>query len=357
MPAEYKEDKTERATRRQRERAREQGNVAQSPEVGSALLLIFGLLTLYFSSSFMVRGMKEVLKQCFSRIGTYPITFSNFGAAMSQAIIVTLTILAPILIALVVIALASSYIQFGFLFTTKTLKLKLSSLKPSFKKLNPIQKENLVRFGIAVLKLTVITIVAYKCIRREIPALMQLADTSVSNIFSFACTLAFELILKIGVLFIIAAIADYIFKKHKHEESIKMTKQQVKDERKDLEGDPLVKGKIRTLQMKTAMQRMMKEVPEADVVITNPTHYAIAVKYNKDTMWAPKVVAKGVRLIAERIIQIAKENDIPCVENKPLAQALYKVVEVGRYIPAAFYHAVAEILAYIYSLKHNKAWV
>ncbi len=305
----------------------------------------------------MVNGIKEVLRRCLSGIGSYSITPASFGFGLSYSILSLLSIIAPILIALVVIALASSYVQFGFLFTVKTLKPKLSAIKPSLKKLNPISKDNLVRLGVAVVKLTIISIVAYRSIRSEIPNLLRLADTSVHNIFAFSCMFAFKLILKIGVLFIIAAIADFIFRKYKHEESIKMTKQQVKDERKDLEGDPKVKGRIRGIQMRTAMQRMMMEVPEADVVITNPTQYAVALKYDKETMWAPKVVAKGIRLVAERIKEIAKQHGIPCVENKPLAQALYKVVDVGRYIPAAFYRVVAEILAYIFSLKHEKAWI
>ena len=357
MPGEYKEDKTEKATPRRRQRAREKGNVAQSQEVGSVFTLVFGLLTLYLCSSYMINGIREVLIRYLSGIGTKSITPDMFSSALTSSVLSTLVIVAPVLGALLIIALASSYVQFGFLFTTKTLKPKLSAIKPSFKKLNPVSKENLVKLGVAIIKLTVIGIVAYKSLRSEIPNLLNLTDTSVSNIFSFSCMLTFKLILKIGILFIIAAIADFIFRKYKHEESIKMTKQEIKDERKDLEGDPKVKGRVRSIQIKTALQRMMKEVPEADVVITNPTHYAVAIKYDNEKMWAPKVVAKGARLIAERIKEIARQHDIPCVENKPLAQALYKVAEVGKFIPAAFYHAVAEILAYIYSLKRNKAWV
>ena len=357
MPDQFKEDKTERATPRQRRRARTQGNVAQSQEVNSVFILIFGLFALYFSSPHMLRMIKKVMRHYLSAIGTMTITPEGFAGHLSTVVITALAILAPMMIALTIIALASSYIQFGFLFTTKPLKPKLSAIKPSLERLNPLSKEKLMRLGVAVVKLTIIVLVAYKSIRREVPELLRLSDKSVAAIFHFSTILAFKLILKISAFFIIAAIADFAFRKYKHEESIKMTKQQVKDERKDLEGDPAVKSRIRNIQLKTAMQRMMKEVPEADVVITNPTHYAIAIKYNKDTMWAPRVVAKGARLVALKIIEIARENGVPTVENKPLAQTMYKVVEVGRYIPAAFYHAVAEILAYIYSLKHDKNWV
>ena len=357
MPGEYKEDKTEKATPRQRQRAREQGNVAQSQEVGSVMVLIFGVLSLYFFSSYMCERLRGVLQKYLSGIGQYEISRQSFSGGLGEAMLGALVIVAPVMIALVIVSMASSYMQFGFLFSTKALKPRFSAIKPSLKKLNPLSKEKLVDLGVNGLKLAIVSYVAYRSIRAEIPDMLKLTDMPVESIFGFTAMLIFRLVMKIAALFIIAAIADYLFRKYKYEESIRMTKQQVKDERKDIEGDPHVKGKIRSIQIKTAMQRMMKDVPKADVVITNPTHYAIALKYDKEMMWAPKVVAKGARLVAQKIKEIAKENGVPMVENKPLAQALFKVCEVGKYIPAAFYHAVAEILAYIYSLNHNKKWV
>jgi flagellar biosynthetic protein FlhB len=201
------------------------------------------------------------------------------------------------------------------------------------------------------LKLMAIGVVGYFAITHEFKNVVPLADSEVSSIISFIGSAAFRVVIKLCLAFIVIAFADYAFQKYDYEKQLKMSKQEIKDEMKKYEGSPETKSRIRRVQREMAQARMMGEVPQADVVVTNPTHIAVALKYDADEMDAPTVVAKGQRLIAEKIKSIAKENDVPIVENKPLARSLYEAVEVGMTIPAKLYKAVAEVLAYVYKLK------
>jgi flagellar biosynthetic protein FlhB len=202
-----------------------------------------------------------------------------------------------------------------------------------------------------IVKLIIIGGVAWLVIRGEMQQFPALIHQEVGQILLFICKVAFKIILYVGLVLIILAALDYFYQRWQFEEDLKMTKQEVKDERKQTEGDPKVKSKIRSIQMEMAMRRMMEAVPEADVVITNPTHLAIAIKFDAQSMAAPIILAKGAGYVAEQIKEIAKENSVPMVEDKPLAQTLYKMVEVGDFIPVELYRAVAEILAYVYRLK------
>jgi flagellar biosynthetic protein FlhB len=195
--------------------------------------------------------------------------------------------------------------------------------------------------------------VAFLTVKGEMKNFSLLGDMETNTIFIYILKIFFKIFIRCSMAMIVLVVIDYIFQKWEFENRIKMTKQEVKDEFKKSEGDPLIKSRIRSIQMEMARKRMMQAVPDADVVITNPTHLAVALKYDSLTMNAPKVLAKGPGKIAERIREMASEHDIPIMENKELARNLYAAVDVGQEIPAALYQAVAEILAYIYRLKSN----
>jgi flagellar biosynthetic protein FlhB len=203
----------------------------------------------------------------------------------------------------------------------------------------------------SIVKILFVAAVAYLMIKQDLDLIPTLTRQSVLDIFVFAARVAFKICFNVCLALVVLAILDFAYQRWEHEKSLKMTKQEVKDENKQTEGDPKVKARIRSIQMETARQRMMAAVPEADVVITNPTHLAVALRFDAARMIAPQVIAKGAGYVAERIKQIAAENDVPLVEDKPLARTLFKIVEVGNTIPADLYKAVAEVLAYVYRLR------
>lgn len=354
MAAEDKDSRTEKATPKQRSQAREKGQVAQSPEVGSVVSLLLGLVCIWVGGSSISHQMKDLLKTTFTTYTTIELTPISTHQLLINTLGRIAIMLAPIMLVLVVAAFVSSIMQYGFLWAPQALKLKVNQLKPQLKRLNMLSKDKLVDLGVSLAKITAISLIAYWSLKGYLPYFVPLMDESVSEIADFTVAVALRVCLRIIILLVVIAALDYLWKRHKHEENLKMTKQQVKDERKNVEGDPMIKGHIRGLQLKASMRRMMANVPEADVVITNPTHYAIALSYDAETMPAPKVVAKGARLLAERIIALAQMHHIPIVHNRPLAQALYKAVEVGGFVPMAFYHAVAEVLAYIYAIGQGR---
>ena len=351
MPEEYKDDKTEKATPKKREKARSEGNVAQSQEVGTVAILTCGVLGIYVFGSSIVSYLMQTMHHFFRESAVADVNPAWMSYTLSHLISGTLVTLAPFLILLIITTFAVSYLQIGFLLTAKSLKPKLSTIKPSLKKLNFFSKDKLITLAISIGKLTVIGLVTYLTVKKELASFLPLMDQTIGQLWLFICKLAFKIVIKACMIMVILAIIDYIYKRWKYEDDMKMTKQEVKDERRMQEGDPEVRGRIRSKQRQFAMQRMMADVPHADVIITNPTTYAVAVKYNPEEMAAPKVMAKGARLVADRIKEVARMHDIPIIENKPLAQALFKVVEVGYFIPLTFYKAVAEILAHVYRLK------
>jgi flagellar biosynthetic protein FlhB len=203
----------------------------------------------------------------------------------------------------------------------------------------------------SIVKILFVAAVAYLMIKQDLDLIPTLTRQSVLDIFVFAARVAFKICFNVCLALVVLAILDFAYQRWEHEKSLRMTKQEVKDENKQTEGDPKIKARIRSIQMETARQRMMAAVPTADVVITNPTHLAVALRFDAARMIAPQVIAKGAGHVAERIKQIAAENDVPLVEDKPLARALYKIVEIGNTIPADLYKAVAEVLAYVYRLR------
>ena len=260
----------------------------------------------------------------------------------------------PIMFAILIVGLAINCFQVGLMFSTEKLEPKLENLNPINGFGRIFSKRAIVELFKSLFKIVVIGYFLYLYLKDQIPLLPQFIFFDLPHSLATAADIIFTMAFQVVGVIMIMAVADYAYQRWQTTQDLKMSKQEVKDEMKQMEGDPQIKGKIKQKQRQMAMQRMMQEVPKADVIITNPTHLAIALSYKKG-MIAPVVLAKGQDLIAERIKQIAREHHILIVENKPVARALYEAVEVGAMVPAELYQAVAEILAYVYRIKHRRA--
>ncbi len=349
------QEKTEQPTSRRLSEARKKGDVAKSMEVSSAAVLLASLLTLYMLGSYMLEGFYTIMRHYLGGIHTIEIIPANITMLTREGMILSGTIVAPLMVVIVIVAILANTSQFGILFTTEKITPKIEKIDPIKGISNMFSKQTAAQTVKSILKVFLIGYVAYYEIRKAYPAILPLMDQSPEQILLFMTRTAFWLFLKAALVIVVLAAADYAFQKWQFLEKMKMTKQEVKEEAKQTEGDPHVKGRIRSIQMEMARKRMMTEVPTADVVITNPTHLAIALKYDAMTMGAPMVVAKGAGVFAHRIREIATENDVPVIEDKPLARALYKTTELNETIPENLFQAVAEILAYVYNLKRKSA--
>lgn len=352
------EGRTEQPTGRKLSRARGRGQVAKSIEIPQALMILFGFWVLSVIGPWMFEQVHLFTRYIIANIHGIEISDVGIISILVMVIFTFLKIVLPIMLVAVFLAFIGHYIQTGFLFTTQPLMFNFSKLIPKpgaiLKRLwiSKTTAWNLIK---SLFKVAFIGYFSYQVIRKNYGTILLLMNFEVGPFLFFICKLAFEIIIKAAIVLLIIAIIDWRYQKHEYIESLKMTKQEVKDEHKMLEGDPLIKGAIRKRQREAAMRRMMQEVPEADVVITNPTRIAVAIKYDMAYMSAPTVVAKGEELIAQRIIEVARENGIPIVENKPLAWALYESTEIGDEIPPDLYRAVAEVLSYVYQMKEEKA--
>ena len=348
------QEKTEQATPKRKEEAREKGQVAKSREIASVAILGACLVYFYFSASTMTTQLMDIMKTTFRKSGQLSITIDNVQPFLFDLVFQVFVILLPFLL----IALLSGYIanllQVGFLFSTESITPKFSKIDPikGFQRLFSMQ--SLVELFKNILKMAIVGIVAYITVKSEYRTILPLMDQSVHDILIYICKVSFKILYTTCWVLIILAVLDYTYQKWEHEKSIKMSKQEIKEENKQTDGDPLIKGRIKRLQREIARKRMMAAVPKADVVITNPTHLAVAICYESETMNAPIVVAKGADFLAEKIKEIARNNDVPLMENKAVAQVLYKMVAVDQAIPENLYKAVAEILAYVYSLKQKR---
>lgn len=348
-------DKTEKPTPKKRREAREEGQVLQSKELTSVILLFSSFVGLKIFGSFIYHQIEKFTVEIFNETSNYDIFLheNNLMINFLKILWIFIVTTAPMLLIAFISALLINYTQVGFLFTTKTLKIKLNRLNPieGFKKI--FSKRALIELIKSVLKVVLVGFIAYKFIYNNIGGVIQYPEMDIINSFSNFSNLTFKFVIRVLSVLLLLSILDYGYQWWDHEKNLMMTKQEIKEEYKQTEGDPFIKGKIKERQRRMAMSRMMQDVPKADVIITNPTHYAVAIKYDRDIFEAPLVIAKGVDVIAENIKKIAKENSIPLVENKPLARTLYDTVEIGEIISEDLYEAVAEVLAYVYSLKSN----
>ncbi|MDR0951770.1 MAG: flagellar biosynthesis protein FlhB [Oscillospiraceae bacterium] len=350
-------EKTERATPKRRKEARERGQVLKSTEANVAVscVVMIGLMLIIMPR--YVEQLAGLYSSYLSGAALAPsesgITVTDFQQVFYNASLSMLSILLPILAASFLAAIASNVMQVGFLFTTKNLTPKLENISPikGFKRIFSIR--TLVELLKSMLKIGILGYIAYSEYTKNIEKFPTLIGQSVYDAFVGSLELAFNLALKMSLALVAIAAADYLFQWWKYEKDLRMTKQEVKDEFKQMEGDPQIKGKIRQKQRQMSAMRMMEKVPTADVVITNPTHFAVALKYETGVDAAPMVVAKGQDFLARRIKEKAREFGVELVENRPLAQALYAYCDIGDEIPEEFYQAVADILVYIYRNKHG----
>lgn len=344
-------EKTEKATPKKRQDARKKGQVAKSQDVNTAIVLFFGFALLSFLGGYMKDIVIGIYRMSFEEFMLMSLTENNIQIIFLQMIEKAAYLVAPIMITAMIAGAAANFMQVGFLFSTEAIQFKLSKIDPiaGFKRIFALRA--IVELIKSILKIVLVGFVAFFVIWSRMDEILILSQKSIGAAFATLADITVKVgLFSSGVLLFIAFI-DYLYQKFDFEKSIRMSKQDIKDEYKNIEGDPLIKSKIKQRQREMAMQRMMQEVPNADVVITNPTHFAIAIKYDDSEMDAPVVVAKGVDFIAQKIKFVAKENDVITIENRPLARALYDQTEIGQVIPEEFFKAIAEILAIVYKTK------
>lgn len=347
-------DKTEKPTAKKRGDARKQGQVAKSAELSGAVVLLSALISMTMFGGYMKERFITLYTDVFQNRMLMEVTSDNALRMFNEYGIQILMLLAPLLAITFVAAVAVNYAEIGFLFTATGLKPKFSKLSPIKGFKNIFSMRSFVEFLKSIFKLLVIAYLVYSTLWGEKESFASLAQVDPEGAYRFAAKMTMNIGIKIAVVLFIMAIFDYIYQKYEHEKSLKMSKQEIKDEYKNMEGDPHIKGKIKAAQRKMAMQRMMQEVPNADVIITNPTHFAVALKYDGSTMEAPQVIAKGQDYVALRIRELAKEHGVMTMENKPLARALFQRAEIGDNVPGDLFQAVAEVLAYVYKLKGKR---
>jgi flagellar biosynthetic protein FlhB len=347
--AEDQENKTEPATPRRRQEARESGQVARSADLTSAVLLLVGLLMISAMSHTIVTSLSALMATFLGSSFT-----GDPHQLLAECMLISgpqlFKVLAPVMFSVAFAAVVVVGIQVGF-------HVNFMPLMPNIAKLNPLQgfgrlfaSRNFMQIGMNLAKTLLIALIAWNEFYSQLPMILSLSGMDFPANFAMAAEIIYRLAWRLALALLILSGVDWIWQKWRFERDIRMSKQEIKDEAKRMEGDQAIKGKRRQLARKMIIQRIHRDVPKADVVITNPTELAVALKYDPDTMSAPRVVAKGAGFLAARIRQIAVQNGVPILERKPLAQALYKTVDVGQDVPSEFYQAIAEILAYVYEL-------
>jgi flagellar biosynthetic protein FlhB len=350
------QERTERATGKRRMEARKRGQVALSREIPSALILITLLGVFYFSGTRVIEALIQLFGEFFGQLHTIRLRTISDATALAIALGRScVLLLVPVVLPLLIAGVAGNILQVGFEIHAEPLAPKLSKLSPAAGLKRICSMRGLVELVKSMAKIAFIGAIAWSVVSGYLTEFPTLVRRDIGGIWEFTHTAAFRIIFYVCLAMVVLAVLDYAYQRWQYEENLKMTKQEVKDERKQTEGDPQIKARIRSLQRQAAYHRMIAEVPKADVVITNPTHLAIALRFDPAEMSAPRVVAKGADHIAARIRDIARDHEVPLVENKPLAQALYRLAEPGDYIPVELYRAVAEVLAYVYRLKGRYA--
>lgn len=346
-------EKTEKATPRKKQETRKKGQVAKSNEVPSAFIFLFMFILFFILGSYIAEGIFDLYYTVFQTYLNWEVTQDSIRLIFLQLTLDVAWILLPIFLVAVIAAIGGNLVQVGFLFTAEPLKMKLERINPIEGAKRIFSKRALVQLFKSLLKITIIGYVSYLVIIDNKTFLLNLYYYDLIEILRFIGNIVLEVGFKSSIILLIIAVLDYIYQKYEYDKNLRMSKQDIKDEYKKTEGDPLVKGRIKERQRQMAMRRMMQAVPEADVIITNPTHFAVAISYKPKEMDAPKLTAKGMDYIALKIKDVAKEHDIATVENKILARTLYHQVEIGETIPTELYQAVAEVLAYVYKIKGN----
>jgi len=346
----FNSEKTEEATPKRKEEARKKGQVAKSVELAAACIILAAFGTLNFLGTYMYNEITGFMRFMLTHLATTDLTVGSAYQLFVEFALVFFRVVLPLMIIILAVAIAVNCLQVGFV-------LSFEPITPQLNRINPIRGmqrlfslRSLVELVKSLAKLLIIVWVIYRFGRQHFGEVVQLVNAEIRQSVAVTADLTVDMALQIGWALLILAAADYSYHWWDNRRSLRMSKQEVKQELKETEGDPLIKSKIKERQRAMAMRRMMQEVPHADVVITNPTHLAVALKYDK-SMSAPVVVAKGQGLVAEKIREIAREHGVTIVENKSLARTLYATLDIGQTIPPELYQAVAEVLAYVYRLK------
>ncbi len=350
------EGRTEEPTEQKIRKAREEGKVAKSSDLTASLVLLFPLILIGILSPYMVRTMKSMLEYFLNIAVEADVTTAGTISRAFVGYFAKLTL--PVMGTAFLSALLANLFQVGFLFSTK-------AIQPDFKKISPdivkwaqrvmFSAEGMFNMAKSLFKIGVIVVLAWWNVSRKVPQITNLVYGTVAEAASLIGGLAFRIMIEAALVLLVLSLPDYLFQRHQHRESLKMTKHEIKEEMKQSEGDPLIKSRLRQKMRELMTNQMMQAVPEADVVITNPTHFAVALEYRQESMSAPRVSAKGMDEVAQRIKAVARENDVPLVENVPLARGLYANVEIGDEIPEDYYTVVSEILVKIYELTGKTA--
>lgn len=344
-------EKTEKATPKKRREARNKGQVVKSTELSTALSLLAMFFVIMLEANSISSGLQNIMTNVFTNGLNSSFSEGDIQSFLTNLVIQVAKLLAPVLLTGLVVGVASNILQVGFLFTSESLQFKFDRINPlsGFKRIYSIRA--IIELLKSILKISIVGVATFSVLWMHRSELKGMVSLTLTESLSFIGRIVLQMGLTASVLLIVLAGFDYAYQRFEYEKNLRMSKQDIKDEYKNSEGDPLIKSKIRERQRQMAMRRMMQEVPKADVIITNPTHYAVALRYDEKTMDAPKVVAKGADFVALRIREIAKEHKVVIVDRKPLARALYAQLDIGDSVPESFFKAVAEILAFVYKLK------
>jgi len=353
--AEAAGEKTEEPTPHRLREARERGQVAKSREITTAFVLLLSYFLFRYMGEFMwheLTGMSHLILEQIPNAKDFSLSFVGYimlmgirGLAFTVAPIFGISFLATFL---------AEALQTGFLFSADPLTPRLERISPAegFKRIFSLQ--GFVELIKSIIKIIIVFYISWFAVKDSLPLIMSLVESSPWQAIIVGASIAYRIAIRVGLFYVAIAILDYLYRRWEYMRNLRMTRQEIKEEYKRLEGDPLIKQRMRDLQRQIAYQRMMAAVPQADVVVTNPTHIAVALLYQVQKMKAPQVLAKGERLIAEEIRKIAEEARVPVVENEPLARSIYRTTKVGQQIPPELYQAVAEVLAFVYKLKRER---
>lgn len=347
------QEKTEPASPRKREDARKKGQISKSMEVVSAVTLLTAVAVLKMAGPFMSGRLMAFAKATYEAGATQSWAESDVRTLLLNVMFTAALIVAPVALVTMLAGIVANVLQVGFLFT-------LHPVTPDFNKVNPVSglkrifsRRALAELAKSLAKVGIVGSVAYTAIRDDIVTFPTLVGREPAQVVAILTDLVSTVLLRVGLAMLVLAIMDFMYQRWEFEQSLRMTKQEVKDELKQTEGNPEIKSRIRQKQREMARRRMMQDVTKADVVVTNPTHYAVALEYKQGAMEAPRVLAKGQGFLALRIRELAQEAGVPVVENPPIARQIFRFAEVGQFIPADLYQAVAEILAFVYRLKEK----
>lgn len=350
------EGRTEEPTEYKIKKAREEGKVAKSAEFTSALVLLFPIVAVSIISSYLLHTILDMMNYFLSMAAEMDITSDTGVTTAFFSYFIKLTL--PIFIVAFVAAIIGNLFQVGFLFTMKTLKPDLKRIKPNFSRFFKkafFSGEAFFNLAKSLLKIVIIGAIAFINIRMEADKIAHFVTTPFWLNFVTIAQVAFRIIVESALGMLVISLPDYLFQRKQYREELKMTKHEVKEERKMHEGDPLIQSRLRERMREMLSKNMLQNVPEADVVITNPTHFAVAMEWDNTRMSAPTVTAKGQDNIAQKMREIAKENDVPIIENKPLARALFDEVEIGDQVPEKYWEVVALVLAEVYKISGKSA--